>query len=302
MAVPLISVILPVYNREASVSRAIESVFAQTYRPFELIVIDDGSTDGTRRVLERFGSRITLFTQPHAGAYVARNLGISHASGEFLAFIDSDDAWLPTRLSSQLPLMRRPEVGLVFGDAVHVLSGVVSKRTSFRVTPPQRGRVAREFAWGNFIPTVTVLVRRRCLDEVRGFPVTSALSVDYLTWFRIGLRHELDYVDAPVAEYTVHPAGMSFDLGRSIEARIALFSGELSSTTDPATRSTLRRLIFNLSLHLALAAVRGRAGSVAHPMRLAWRTASTVAWLQAWPWSAAFAIHQVRVRTRRLFS
>ena len=298
---PLVSVILPVYNRQSSISRAIESVLNQTYHPLEVIVIDDGSTDGTIPMLERFGSRITVLTQAHAGAYVARNLGLRHARGEFVAFIDSDDAWLPDRLSSQMPLMQRQEVGLVFGDAIHVTLGARTRLTCFRVSPPKRGRVAGEFAWSNFVPTVSVLVRRSCLDEAGGFPLTSALSADYLTWFRIALRHDLDYVDAPVAEYTVHPGGMSADLGRSIEARIGMFSGELARTSDEAARSVLRRLIFNLSLHLALAAIRGRARSAAHPLRLAWRTAAA-ARFNAWTWTAAFAMHQVRIRTRRLFA
>src|SRR2546430_1228645 len=120
MPEPLVSVILPVYNREKSVARAVESVLAQTYRPLELIVVDDGSTDGTRGVLEQFGGRIALLRQPNAGAYSARNLGLRHARGELVAFIDSDDIWLPHRLSAQVPLMRRPDVGLVFGDAIHM--------------------------------------------------------------------------------------------------------------------------------------------------------------------------------------
>ncbi len=95
---------------------------------------------------------------------------------------------------------------------------------------------------------------------------------------------------------------MSADLGRSIEAHIRMFSDELARTSEPAARSMLRRLIFNLSLHLVLAAIRGRARSVAHPLRLAWRTASAAAPLNAWRWTAAFAMHQVRIRTRRLFA
>src|SRR5437773_1403121 len=100
-----VSVILPVHNREATIERAIRSVLAQSYRSFELIVIDDGSTDGTRRVLDRFGSEIFVIEQAHAGAYVARNEGARHARGELLAFADSDDAWLPHLLASEVPLM-----------------------------------------------------------------------------------------------------------------------------------------------------------------------------------------------------
>src|SRR3712207_6130801 len=117
---PLVSVVLPVYNRAGWVARAVESVLAQTHTNFELLVVDDGSTDGTRRVLEGFGPRISLLEQAHAGAEAARNLGLAHARGEFVAFIDSDDVWYPDRLSRQLPLFGRAEVGLVFGNAALV--------------------------------------------------------------------------------------------------------------------------------------------------------------------------------------
>jgi glycosyltransferase involved in cell wall biosynthesis len=303
---PLVSVILAVHNRERSVGRAITSVLAQTYRHVELIVVDDGSTEGTRDVVERFGATVTLITQAHAGVYAARNRGLRHARGELVAFIDSDDAWLSDKLAMQVPLMRRPEVGLVFGDAVHVTSPHEgAPRTglmSFRVAPPRRGRVAERFALCNFVPTCTVLLRRSCLEEAGGFSEASELSADYLAWFRIALHHELDYVDREVAEYTVHADGISFDLGRSLSGRLDLFSAELGHTTDPTTRAVLRRLLFNLSLHLTLAVLRGRARNVSHPLRLAWHTASRVASLEVAQWTAAFALEEMRVRTRRLFS
>jgi glycosyltransferase involved in cell wall biosynthesis len=305
MSSPLVSVILPVYNRAGSVGRAIASVLAQDHRPIELIVVDDGSTDDTRRVLETFGSEITVISQANAGAYVARNAALRIARGEFVAFIDSDDAWLPGRLRSQLELMRRAEVGLVFGDTVHVTAPEAGAprngRTSFQVTPPRRGRVASHFAWGAFVPTVTVLARRVCFDETGPF-AEAALSVDYLKWFQIALRHELDYVDRPLAEYTVHPDGISHDLGRSLRARIELFSTELAATIEPRARMVVRRLLFNLSLHLALAAFRGRAGNTSDPLRLAWKTAWGVARREAAAWAAAFAMHQAQVRGRRLFA
>jgi glycosyltransferase involved in cell wall biosynthesis len=300
---PDVSVILPVYNREQTVARAIRSVLAQTRTPLELIVIDDGSTDRTRDVLDSFGSQITVIEQPHAGAYAARNRGLRAARCELIAFIDSDDAWLPDRLASQMPLMERPEVGLVFGDVVHVRPGDQRPRvTSFQVAPPRRGRAAAQFAWCNFVPTVTVLARRHCLDEAGGFSEEVSLSCDYLMWFRIALRHELDFVDGVVAEYTLSPDSISADAGRSIEARIQLFSGELARTADPSARKILKRLLFNLSWSLALAALRKRAGSVARPLRQARSTAMAAARLQAGPWTAAFAMNQLRIRTRRLFS
>jgi len=308
MVEPLVSVILPVRNAEASIVRAIESVLAQTYRQFELIVVDDGSTDGTRRVVEgvardRVRLRVRLIEQPHRGVYAARNFGARHARGELIAFIDSDDAWLPDRLSSQVPLLQREEVGLVFGDAIHLdEQGRRSKLSCFRVAPPRRGRAASAMVRCNFVPTITVLVRRRCLEEIGGFAETLPLSADYLAWFRVALRHEIDYVDRPVAHYTVRGGSLSADLGRAVEARILLFSDHLNRTTNAGERVLLRRLLFNLSLQLALAAIRGRARNTERPLRLAWRTATSVAGLQAAPWTAAFALHQLSVRGRRLFA
>jgi glycosyltransferase involved in cell wall biosynthesis len=303
---PLVSVILAVYNREESVARAISSVMAQTYRPLELIVVDDGSTDGTRRVVKRFRESVTLITQAHVGVYAARNLGLRHAHGELVAFIDSDDAWFPDKLAAQIPLMRKPQVGLVFGDVVHVTGpyddAPRTGLTSFRVAAPRRGCVADHFARCNFVPTSTAVVRRCCLEQTGGLSQATELSADYLAWFRIALRYEVDYVNRPLAEYTVHADGISHDLGRSLAARIALFSSELAQTDDSQTRAVLRRLLYNLSLHLALAVMRGRARNVSEPLRLAWRTARGTASLEAAPWTAAFAVDQLRVQTWRLFS
>ncbi|HEX8275673.1 MAG TPA: glycosyltransferase [Longimicrobiaceae bacterium] len=300
---PLVSVILPVYNRAWCVERAIRSVLAQTYRPLELIVVDDGSTDGTREVVERFGDRVTLLVQERAGAYAARNLALRHARGELVAFADSDDAWLPDRLAAQVPLLRRPEVGLVFGDVVHVTEprpdAPRTGLTSFAVAPPRRGRAARQFARCNFVPTCTVLVRRACLEEIGGFPTRVPVSADYVAWLRIALRHEVDFVDRPVAEYTVHADGISSDLGRSLAARITLFSEELRTTRDPEYRAILRRLLFNLSLHLVLALARGRARDIDRSVWLSCGRAWGAAHCRAPLWSLAFAARQVALSLNR---
>jgi glycosyltransferase involved in cell wall biosynthesis len=301
MAQPLVSVILPTRDRAASVGRAIDSVLAQSHANLELLVVDDGSRDGTAGLLDRYAGQITVISQQPAGAYVARNRALAQARGELVAFIDSDDAWHPDRLAAQVPLMRRPEVGLVFGDAAHVRPGGAPRpggRTCFAVTPPRRGRVAEHFVWGEFVPTITVLARRSCLQEAGGFAVSHPLSADYLAWFRIALRHELDYVPGVVADYTVHADGISHDLGRALQARIELFEDELRRTTDPATRAVVGRLLCVLGLHLGLAAARGRAHSVDAP----WSTARGC--LRAAPAraraaaTAGFVVRQAGMRAR----
>jgi glycosyltransferase involved in cell wall biosynthesis len=246
--------------------------------------------------------RIRAIRQEHTGCYAARNLALRHATGDLVAFVDADDCWRPDRLSRQLPLLDRPEVGLVFGDAAVVTGGPGNLRqagaTCFGITPPARGRVAPHFIWGNFVPTSTVLVRRTCLDEIGGFSVAEPVSADYLAWFRIAVRHELDFVAAPVADYAIHDGGISRDLERSLRARLRLFSAELARTTDPATRDLLRRLILHLSLHLSGAAMRGRTAAPWDALRCAGRSARA-AGVDAPAWTAAFAYHHLRRRAAR---
>src|SRR5207237_7353244 len=104
------------------------------------------------------------------------------------------------RLARQVPLLERAEVGLVFGDALHVPR---RKRSCFQVSPPRRGRVAARFAWANFVPTITVLARRACIDEAGGFSEESALSCDYLLLFRIAQRTVYDFVARVVSDTSV---------------------------------------------------------------------------------------------------
>jgi glycosyltransferase involved in cell wall biosynthesis len=303
MASPLISVLLPVHNRAERVGEAVESVLGQMYPHVELIVIDDGSTDRTAAVLERFGTRLVRLSQPRRGAYAARNLGLRHAHGELIAFIDSDDRWFPDRLVRQLPLLDAPDVGLAFGDAVLVdyrgPAPVHGRLTAFQITPPRRGWVTRHFAYGNFVPTSSVLVRRRCLEAVGRFAESTPLSADYLTWFRISLESQLDYVAEPVFEYAVSRDGLSRDLVASLRARIALFSGLLDEADGAPLAGELRRVLFHLRLALGLAGLRhGHRGTL---RRLAegWRGPGAPSPREGLRWSLEWMGNQLRVRLGR---
>jgi glycosyltransferase involved in cell wall biosynthesis len=108
----LVTVVIPTFNRARSLGRAIDSVLAQTYTNFELIVVDDGSTDNTPELLARFANRIQVIRQPNSGPSVARNTGIRAARGKFIAFLDSDDEWLPEKLEQQVPLMHDERIVL----------------------------------------------------------------------------------------------------------------------------------------------------------------------------------------------
>ena len=294
MSAQLVSVILPTFNRSEWIARAIESVLNQTYKAFELIVVDDGSTDETAAVLRPFGARIRVLRQEHLGPYAARNLALRHAKGDLIAFADSDDIWHPNKLAKQVPLLSAPDIGLVFADMA-LLNGSRTSllpigRSAFSSSRPARGSVMEAFAQGNFVPTLTVLVRRICLDEIRGFEQESRLGADYLAWVKIARRWRFDYVDAPLADCTVHAGSISYDLGRSLAARIALFQAELARTSG-RDAGVLRRILATLGVQLTIAVPRGRAASVDQPLKVAGR-----ALLDAGPKDALRAIAGLAVR------
>jgi glycosyltransferase involved in cell wall biosynthesis len=297
----LVSVILPVYNRAGWVARAVESVLAQTHQRLELLVVDDGSTDDTRRVLDGFGARVNVLEQPHAGAEAARNLGLERARGEFVAFIDSDDVWYPDRLSAQLPLFRRPEVGLVFGDAVLVdytrSPPRRLRRTFFDGVRPSRGRVLGELARGCFVPFSSVLARRESIAAGGGFK-TGRVAADYVKWVELSARCEFDYVGRPVYEYAIHRGGISHGLLATLEDRAEAFQDLLARSTDEEINAVARRIIFNLGLSLRVA--RLRRGLTARPVTKAPHVPVASAGERV-RWTLKFARDQIMTRGRLWF-
>ena len=167
---PEASVIIPTYNRATMVCEAIDSVFAQTYPDFEIVVVDDGSTDGTEQVLrKRYGDRIRYFYQENQGRAVARNRGIRMSTGEYLVFLDSDDWLLPRALEVQAGFLdRNPEVDVVYGDGYYCdaegrrLQRIAEERPAI----PEDGLLAVMVLHNVVVATHSAMVRRRTLDLV----------------------------------------------------------------------------------------------------------------------------------------
>jgi len=131
---PLVSVIIPTFNRAWAVGRAIDSVLEQDYRPFELIVVDDGSTDQTAEILARYGDQLTVVCRENRGVSAARNAGVARAQGDLIAFLDSDDFWRPQKLTVQVDFFTsRP-------DALICQTGEIWVRNGRRVNPGRRHR------------------------------------------------------------------------------------------------------------------------------------------------------------------
>jgi glycosyltransferase involved in cell wall biosynthesis len=279
-----VSVVIPVRDRETRIGRAIGSVLAQTCLPAEIIVIDDRSTDGTLDVIRSYGDRVRVLHGTGCGAYAARNAAIRSAMSPLIAFLDSDDAWLPRKLELQLPLFDDPEVGVVFGNAAVIREENgrrVPSGTTFDRTPPGRAR-RKDFLRGNFISFTTTIVRRDCFEKCGFFD--ERLSADYLAFFRMAGSYRLAYVGAPVAEYVLHARNWSGSLEASLRSRLELFAEELARATDPDERELLERLAFNLRLHLRIAALRGMASK---PPKVGWRP-RRIGWAVAYVWAWTF--------------
>jgi len=222
---PLVSVIVPTYNCATCIGEAIKSVLSQTYGTFEIIVVDDGSTDDTKAVLAPFASRIKYLYQQNQGQAAARNAGIRQTRGEFLAFLDADDIWFPAKLALQVQGFRNhPEAGLAFTDFLDFDESSVTGSSRFDTWPGVRawfdrhrvgdseiacGPMYEELLQGNWIHTSSTLVRRNVMNAVGLFDEALHGPEDYDQWLRIAKNYHVLCVDRVLTGYRYRPQSHS---------------------------------------------------------------------------------------------
>ncbi|NJR15065.1 MAG: glycosyltransferase [Calothrix sp. CSU_2_0] len=211
---PKISVIIPTYNRSHLIKDAIESVLNQTYQDFELIIIDDGSTDNTKEVLAEYGERLQYIYQENQGRSAARNHGLNLAKGEYIAFLDSDDVWFPDKLARQVPILKSAPDNVVL---VHGYKCIVDKNLQAipgwelklrnLYTLAERGEENYEnYLYSNCIFTSTILVRKAAIMEVDGYD-TSIKSMEDLDFYLRLLLHGYNFYfvsEPPLIKYRWH--------------------------------------------------------------------------------------------------
>jgi len=242
-AEPRVSVILPTFNRGWVVTEAVESVLDQDYANLELIVIDDGSTDGTKGLLSRFGDRIAVIRQVNRGVSAARNAGIRASSGELIALLDSDDTWLPGKVTAQVSFFsNHPDALVCQTQEIWIRNGV-------RVNPGKRHRkqagmiFERSLALCLVSPSA-VMMRSSLLDEVGLFDETLPACEDYDLWLRIAWKHPIHLIDRPlVVKRGGHPDQLSrmpeLDKYRIQSIARLLDSGVLSPGQEKTARAML---------------------------------------------------------------
>ncbi|WP_165066852.1 glycosyltransferase family 2 protein [Paludisphaera rhizosphaerae] len=205
MSSQLVSCVIPAYNYGHLVSRAVESALAQTYREIEVIVVDDGSTDGTAERLAPYRDRIRYFYQENRGLSAARNAGIRLARGEWVAFLDADDVWHPRKTEVQLNVAAgRSDVALIGSPKYYS-----TMPEHLPPNPVVRQLGVREFLLSAPIGPSSALVRRTCFDEVGYFDEALSSIEDRDMWLRVASRHAAIQVDCPCWYYERHPDQMS---------------------------------------------------------------------------------------------
>jgi len=206
MTSPIVSVIIPTYNCKDYVQEAINSALAQTYQDFELIVVDDGSTDGTGEVLKRFHSRIRYVYQDNRGISAATNRGIRMASGQLIAFLDHDDLWVPHKLQCQVAYLdAHPDVALVCTRFSTIgYNGGYLKELEEPFGVPA-GQVSFEtIFWRCPVLTSTVLVRREALLQAGLFDETMRWGQDWDMWARLALQSAIVLMPESLVRYRIH--------------------------------------------------------------------------------------------------
>jgi len=194
---PRVSVIIPTYNRGWTIERTVDSVLAQTFRDFELIVVDDGSQDDTADILAGYGTDIRVIRQPNAGVSAARNTGIRAAGGEFIAFLDSDDYWLPEKLHVQIAYLdAHPAAVICQTEEIWIRNG---KRVNpKKVHKKPSGRIFRASLALCLVSPSAVMLRRELFDEIGGFDETLPACEDYDIWLRISAHYPVYLVHTPL--------------------------------------------------------------------------------------------------------
>lgn len=248
-----VSVVIPTYNPSEALREAIDSALAQTQPPREVIVVDDGSTVDTSWVPAAYGSRIRFLRKANGGPASARNAGCRLAVGDLIAFLDADDAWEPKKLAVQTAVFaRHQDVGLVYGPVTRVdRDGRPALEAGASPYRPS-GRIAEALFLKNVVPTSTVMIRRRCLDETGGFDEDPRLiSVeDYDLWLRMAERYEAVCVEQPLVRYRLHPAGISRNTNRSYSGERLVVEKAVArrAAHAPVRRAVLRRRLAQLHL------------------------------------------------------
>lgn len=244
----LVSVVIPAFNAERYIRDAVDSALGQTWRAREVLVVDDGSTDATPRILAEYGDRIRVLRQANRGAAAAANAGARAARGAWLAFLDADDIWMPDKLSHQIAVCGGYAIShtdsVCFGDAI---DGEI-RRSSLGA--PCVGWVLDSLLVTNCIGKSTVLMRRGLFTRLGGFDESMPGVEDWSLWIRACADHELGYLPEVQVRYRVHANSKSMQSRKTLVDHLRIIDGAFGPGGAGAKRPELRRHALASSYHI----------------------------------------------------
>lgn len=239
---PIVSVIIPALNAAEWIGETLQSVLAQSFRALEVIVVDGGSTDATLSITKAFGKSVQLICKPHSGKSASRNAGIYAAQGDYIAFIDADDLWLPEKLELQMQMFSRdPNLGWVYSDG-YLFEGASTKNTMTfgGLSHLHSGDILCPLLLHDFIPSPTPVIRRKIFDEVGYFDETLLRQEpeDWDMWLRIAAHYPIGFVNRPLARHRQHPNSLMAREGvlTALEGKISIIERAVKRHPDRLNR------------------------------------------------------------------
>jgi glycosyltransferase involved in cell wall biosynthesis len=215
---PRVSVIIPAYNGERHIAETLESVFAQSFEDWEIVLVNDGSTDGTERIVQTYGERIKYFRQENAGISAARNRAIEAAEGEYIALLDQDDLWLPENLEKKVGLLDKDKsVGLVYSNGYDINDAGIVVGEEGAGLEHHRGRVFHQLLLRDFVGHPSgVITRKECFKNVGMFNLSYTMAEEYDLYLRIADKYCLDYIADRLFKYRFHSRSTSATRQRTL--------------------------------------------------------------------------------------
>ena len=259
---PKVSVNICCYNSERFIEQTVKSVLAQTYGDLEIVIVDDGSTDRTGEIIKSIADdRIKYHHQENHGLSYARNRAIDLSRGEYIAFLDHDDTWLPEKLAKQVALFQKDSaLGLVYSDcyAHNLITG--QKVRYSEMTTLYRGRVLEQLFHVDFIPVLTAVIKREVIGKVGKFDLNYKIAEDYEFFVRVADQYPVDFVPEPLAVYHLHEDNSVKKQRRNCfleeKALLTAHRGKFSMISEEAFQR--RFMLLNRSLALLALAVGDR--------------------------------------------